>query len=193
MVSFVQAKPKKSDYRKFRLNTFEGSDDYAAMQEVLRRRYCGTLSKELPLPDLIVVDGGKGQVNTAHAILRQIGLDIPVIGLAKRLEEIFLPHVSDPFNLPKTSPALKLLQQLRDEAHRFAVTYHRKLRTGRTIQTELAAIAGIGEKTAHKLLRHFGSVDRIATLAREELEAVVGKNAAQKIFVFYHPENEGKT
>lgn len=193
MVTFVHGKPKKSDYRKFRLKTIGGSDDYAAMQEVLDRRYGGTLSRELPQPDLIVVDGGKGQVNTAYGILREIGLDIPVIGLAKRLEEIFMPHVGDPFNLPKTSPALKLLQQLRDEAHRFAVTYHRQLRKERTLQTELTSIAGIGEKTAQKLLRHFGSVERIAALSLEELEAAAGKNTAGKIFLFYHEEKDNET
>ncbi|MBM3162759.1 MAG: excinuclease ABC subunit C [Chlorobi bacterium] len=190
MVTFVHGKPKKSDYRKFRLRSFEGSDDYAAMEEVITRRYTGSLAAELPMPDLIVVDGGKGQVNSAHAVLSAAGLNMPVIGLAKRLEEVFMPHVSDPFNLPKTSPALKLLQQLRDEAHRFAVTYHRKLRTERTLQTELTSIAGIGETTAEKLLRHFGSVDRIAALSLEELDAAAGKNRAEKIFRFYHPEEE---
>ena len=128
MVCFEKGKPKKSDYRKFKLQTFEGSDDYAAMEEVIQRRYAGSLSKDLPLPDLIVVDGGKGQVNTAYHTLNALGISIPVIGLAKRIEEIFTPQHKDPFNLPKTSPALKLLQQLRDEAHRFALSYQRLLR-----------------------------------------------------------------
>ena len=188
MVCFVAGKPKKSDYRKFRLTSVAGSDDYGAMQEVLRRRYSGSLSKELPLPDLVVVDGGKGQVNAAFAVLDGAGLDIPVIGLAKRLEEIFMPHARDPFNLPKTSPALKLLQRLRDEAHRFAVTYHRKLRRERTLRTELTSIPGIGEKTAQKLLGYFGSVEHIASLSPEELETAAGKSVAEKIYLFYHPE-----
>ncbi len=188
MVCFVGGKPRKSDYRKFRLTSVEGSDDYGAMQEVLRRRYGGSLSRELPLPDLVVVDGGKGQVNAAFDVLAGAGLDIPVIGLAKRLEEIFMPHARDPFNLPKTSPALKLLQRLRDEAHRFAVTYHRKLRRERTLQTELTSIQGIGEKTARKLLSHFGSVEHIASLRPEELEAAAGKSVAEKIYRFYHPQ-----
>lgn len=188
MVCFVAGKPKKSDYRKFRLTSVAGSDDYGAMQEVLRRRYSGSLSKDLPLPDLVVVDGGKGQVNAAFAVLDGAGLDIPVIGLAKRLEEIFMPHARDPFNLPKTSPALKLLQQLRDEAHRFAVTYHRKLRRERTLRTELTSIPGIGEKTAQKLLGYFGSVEHIASLSPEELETAAGKSVAEKIYLFYHPE-----
>jgi excinuclease ABC subunit C len=187
MVCFERGKPKKSDYRKFKLNSFQGSDDYAAMEEVIRRRYGGSLSTELPLPDLIVVDGGKGQVNTAFMALNALGLSIPVIGLAKRIEEIFTPQARDSFNLPKTSPALKLLQQLRDEAHRFAITYHRKLRSKRTLQTELTTIAGIGDKTAFRLLEQFGSVDGVAQATLEELKAVTGAKAAEAIYHFYRP------
>jgi excinuclease ABC subunit C len=187
MVCFEKGKPKKSDYRKFKLHTFEGSDDYAAMKEVIQRRYGGSLSNELPLPDLIVVDGGKGQVNTAFHTLNTLGLSISIIGLAKRIEEIFLPETTDPFNLPKTSPALKLLQQLRDEAHRFAITYHRKLRTKRTLQTELTTIAGVGEKTAFRLLEHFGSVDAISHATIDELKAVTGAKAAEAVYSFYRP------
>ena len=187
MVCFEKGKPKKSEYRKFKMRTFEGSDDYAAMEEVIRRRYSGSLSTELPWPDLIVVDGGKGQVNTAFHTMNALGLSIPVIGLAKRIEEIFTPHSSDPFNLPKTSPALKLLQQLRDEAHRFAVTYHRKLRSERTLQTELTTIAGIGEKTAFKLLKQFGSAESVAKATIEELRAAAGAKAADAIYRFYRP------
>jgi excinuclease ABC subunit C len=187
MVCFEKGKPKKSDYRKFKLKTFEGSDDYAAMEEVIRRRYGGSLANELPLPDLIVVDGGKGQVNTAFNTLDTLGISVPVIGLAKRIEEIFTPQEKDPFNLPKTSPALKLLQQLRDEAHRFAVTYHRKLRTERTLQTELTTIEGIGEKTAFRLLKQFGSVDAVAQATIEELKAAAGAKTAEAIYRFYRP------
>jgi len=187
MVCFEKGKPKKSDYRKFKMRSFEGSDDYAAMDEVIRRRYSGSLSTELPLPDLIVVDGGKGQVNTAFHTLEALNLSLPVIGLAKRIEEIFTPHSSDPFNLPKTSPALKLLQQLRDEAHRFAITYHRQSRSERTLQTELTTIAGIGEKTAFKLLQQFGSTEGVAKASVEELRAVAGVKVAEAINHFYHP------
>ena len=186
MVCFEKGKAKKAHYRKFKIKSFAGSDDYAAMAEVLQRRYGGSLSTELPLPDLIVVDGGKGQVNIAFQTLNALGLSIPVIGLAKRIEEIFTPHSPDPFNLPKTSPALKLLQQLRDEAHRFAITYHRKLRSERTLQTELTTIAGIGEKTAFKLLEHFGSVEGVAQASGEALRAVTGANTADAILRFYH-------
>ncbi len=187
MVCFEKGKAKKSDYRKFKMRSFEGSDDYAAMAEVIRRRYSGSLSTELPLPDLIVVDGGKGQVNIAFHTLEALNLSLPVIGLAKRIEEIFTPHSSDPFNLPKTSPALKLLQQLRDEAHRFAITYHRQSRTERTLQTELTTIAGIGEKTAFKLLRQFGSTEGVAKASLEELQAVAGVKVAEAINHFYRP------
>ena len=190
MVTFVSGKPKKSDYRKFRLRSFEGSDDYAAMHEAITRRYGGTLSGELPLPDLVIVDGGKGQANVARKALEELGLDLPVAGLAKRLEEIWTPHERDPFNLPKTSPALKLLQQMRDEAHRFAVTYHRKLRTERTIRTELTNIAGIGEKTAELLLTRFGSVETISALSIEELLEVTGKKNADSIYRHFHDQPE---
>jgi len=187
MVCFEKGKPKKSDYRKFKMKTFEGSDDYAAMEEVIRRRYSGSLATELPLPDLIVVDGGKGQVNTAFHTLNTLALSIPVIGLAKRIEEIFTPQTRDPFNLPKTSPALKLLQQLRDEAHRFAITYHRKLRSERTLQTELTTIAGVGEKTAFRLLEQFGSVEGVAKAGMEELKAAAGTKVGEAVFRFYRP------
>jgi len=181
MVCFVNGKPKKSDYRKFRLASFEGSDDYAAMKEAVTRRYGGSLSGELPMPDLVVIDGGKGQVNTARKSLDALGLQIPVIGLAKRLEEIFLPGKKDPYNLPKTSPALKLLQRIRDEAHRFAISYHRNLRRQRTLETSLTEIPGIGEKTAMKILRRFGSVEQAAAASEEELAGVAGKKNASAI------------
>ncbi|NTV06151.1 MAG: excinuclease ABC subunit C [Chlorobiaceae bacterium] len=187
MVCFEKGKPKKSDYRKFKIKSFEGSDDYAAMEEVIRRRYGGSLSTELPLPDLIVVDGGKGQVNTAFHVLNALELSIPVIGLAKRIEEVFTPQAKDPFNLPKTSPALKLLQQLRDEAHRFAITYHRKLRSERTLQTELTTIPGIGKKTAFRLLEHFGSVEGVAQATMDELKGAAGAKTADAVYRFYRP------
>jgi excinuclease ABC subunit C len=188
MVTFVSGKPKKSEYRKFKLRSVEGSDDYAAMHEVITRRYGGTLSKELPMPDLLIVDGGKGQANMAWKALHELGIDIPVAGLAKRLEEIWTPQERDPFNLPKTSPALKLLQQMRDEAHRFAITYHRKLRTDRTIRTELTEVRGIGEKTAERLLTRFGSVEAITNSSIEELAAVAGTKAAESIYRYFHED-----
>ncbi|AAM73028.1 MAG TPA: excinuclease ABC subunit C [Chlorobaculum sp.] len=186
MVTFVSGKPKKSDYRKFRLKSFEGSDDYAAMREAVTRRYGGSLAGELPLPDLVLIDGGKGQVNVAWQVLQELGLDLPVAGLAKRLEEIYVPNEPDPYNLPKTSPALKLLQQLRDEAHRFAITYHRKLRSDRTIRTELTGIKGVGEKSAEKLLKHFGSVESVSKASIDELSAVAGRKTAESIYRYFN-------
>ncbi len=188
MVTFVSGKPKKSDYRKFRLRSFEGSDDYAAMHEAITRRYGGSLAEELPMPDLLIVDGGKGQVGVATRTLQELGLSLPVAGLAKRLEEIWLPGEHDPHNLPKTSPALKLLQQLRDEAHRFAVTYHRKVRSDRTIRTELTDISGVGDKTAERLLGTFGSVATISGLSIEEISTVTGTKTATSIYRHFHPE-----
>jgi len=188
MVCFVMGRPLKGGYRKFKINSFVGSDDYAAMEEAINRRYGGSLSKELPLPDLIVVDGGKGQVNTARKALDALGIPIPVIGLAKRLEEIFIPFTPDPFNLPKTSPALKLLQQLRDESHRFAISYHRTLRRKRTLQTELTTIEGIGEKTAFTLLERFGSAEGVAAATLEELAETAGTMKAETVFKHYHSQ-----
>ncbi len=192
MVCFVNGKPRKADYRRFRLQSFEGSDDYAAMHEVLTRRYSGSLSDNLPKPDLIVVDGGKGQVNAAAKALAGTGLSIPVIGLAKRLEEIYLPEESDPFNLPKTSPALKLLQSIRDEAHRFAVTYHRSLRTSHTVQTSLTDIPGIGEKTAMKLLKTFGSPEQVAKASMKELQQATGQRTAEAIRNHFNKRGKSK-
>lgn len=187
MVTFVSGRPRKSDYRKFRLRSFEGSDDYAAMHEALTRRYGGSLAEKLPMPDLVLVDGGKGQVSVAARALRELGLELPVAGLSKRLEEIWLPGERDPHNLPKTSPALKLLQQLRDEAHRFAVTFHRKVRSDRTIRTGLTEIPGVGQKTAELLLRHFGSPGAIRELTEEEISLVAGKKTAASIYRHFHP------
>ena len=189
MVTFVLGKPKKSDYRKFKLKSFEGSDDYAAMQEAVTRRYSGTLAEQLPMPDLVLIDGGKGQVNVAWKALQELGIDVPVAGLAKRLEEIFVPNERDPYNLPKTSPALKLLQQLRDEAHRFAITYHRKLRSDRTIRTELTGIKGVGEKSAEKLLSRFGSVETVAKASIEELSEVTGRKTAETIYRHFRQQD----
>ena len=128
MVVFVDGKPRKSDYRKFKIRTVVGPDDFASMEEVIERRYTRVMNEGAQFPDLIVVDGGKGQLSSAVEILRQIGLENqPIIGLAKRLEEVFVPGESESILLPRTSSALKLLQHIRDEAHRFAITFHRSL------------------------------------------------------------------
>ncbi len=181
MVCFVDGKPKKSEYRKFKIRTVDGIDDFTSMAEVIERRYSGSLSTELPLPDLIVIDGGKGQLSAAFEVLQKLGLNIPVIGLAKRLEEVFFPNESLPFNLPKTSSSLKLLQQARDEAHRFAITFHRELRDKRTLSTELTEINGVGKAKAEKLLKIFGSVAQVEAAPFEQLEQAVGKKTAETL------------
>ncbi len=186
MVSFLDGKPRKSEYRKYRIRTVEGIDDFLSMKEVIGRRYRRLLDEQAPLPDLIIVDGGKGQLSSAAGVLAELGLPSqPVIGLAKRLEEVFLPGESDPQNIPKTSSGLKLLQRVRDEAHRFAITYHRSLRDKRTLRTELEEIEGIGPKRAQELLDKLGSVRAVRNASTEEIAAIIGWNAAQKAREFF--------
>ena len=189
LVVFVDGKPKKSLYRKFIIKEVEGPDDFASMQEVIKRRYTRVLNNNDELPDLIMVDGGKGQLSSAVKILNDLGLkQIPIIGLAKRLEEVFFPHRSEPESIPKTSSGLKLLQQIRDEAHRFAITFHRKRRSKRTFASELNEIEGIGPSTAQKLISSIGSVNAIKNATEESLSAVVGKNKAAIIKRYFQRE-----
>ncbi len=187
MVTFVDAKPKKSEYKKFHIKTVKGADDYASMQEVVERRYRHVMREGLQGPDLIVIDGGKGQLNAVLNVLEEINYKkhSEIIGLAKRLEEVFLPGKQNPVMIPKTSPALKLLQRVRDEAHRFAITFHKKKRSGRTIQTELTKINGVGDKTASVLLKEFGSVKKIASAELSELQKVSGPKTGQLIFNYF--------
>jgi len=184
LVVFENGRPKKSEYRKYKIKTVEGPDDFRSMAEVVERRISRLLKENRPLPDLILVDGGKGQLSAASEVLLKFGLkNQPVIGLAKKLEEVFIPGYSDPQNIPKTSPALYLLQRIRDEAHRFAITFHRQRRKKRTLRSVLDDIPGIGEKRRNSLLKAFGSVEGVKKASISEIEAVagVGKNAAQKI------------
>ncbi|MEG8947571.1 excinuclease ABC subunit UvrC [Rosettibacter firmus] len=188
MVVFVDGKPKKSLYRKFIIKTVEGPNDFASMQEVFYRRYSKLLEENEPMPDLIMVDGGKGQLSSAIEVLKNLGIkDYEIIGLAKRLEEIYLPDEEDPLLISKTSSSLKLLQQIRDEAHRFAITFHRERRNKRTFTSELLEIKGIGEKVAQKLLSKF-SIDEIKNMEENRLAEVIGKAKAKIIFNHYHPE-----
>jgi excinuclease ABC subunit C len=193
MVVFVDGKSRKSEYRKFKIRTVEGPDDFASMREVVERRYVRVLEEQGTMPDLIMVDGGKGQLSSAVEVLGKLGLSgIPVIGLAKRLEEVFLPGQSEPELLAKTSGALRLLQQLRDEAHRFAITFHRSLRQKRTLQTELDLIKGIGKKRAQELLEVFGSVQGVRFASEDQLAEVVGGKTAQRIKQYFAEEGEGE-
>lgn len=188
LVVFENGKPKKSDYRKFIIKTVTGQDDFASMSEVIERHYKRVLEENKPLPDLIMVDGGKGQLNSAIKTLKKLGLtNFNIIGLAKRLEEIFLPDRKESIMIPKTSSSLKLLQHIRDEAHRFAITFHREKRTKRIISTELENIPGVGPKTIEKLLKEFGSVELIKNTSIEELTDKIGKAKAKIVYDYFHP------
>lgn len=191
MVSFLDGKSRRSEYRKFAIATVEGVDDFASMREVVSRRYTRVLEEGTPLPDLVVIDGGKGQLSSAVAVLRELGLGtLPVIGLAKRLEEVFVPGEKLPMNIPKTSPGLRLLQRIRDEAHRFAITYHRERRSKATLQTELEQIDGVGPKRAQLLLSTFGSVRGVQDASVEALAAQIGWSAAKRVHAWFHPDDD---
>lgn len=192
MVVFQDGKPRKSEYRKYRIESVSGEtgqpDDFLSMREVVFRRYRRLTEERKAFPDLIIIDGGKGQLSSAVKVLTDLGIrNIKIIGLAKKLEEIYFPGESDPYTIPKTSSGLKLLQRIRDEAHRFAVTFHQDLREKRTLTTELLEIKGIGEKTAKKLLTGFGSVEALKKKLfcnYEEVEKAAGKKNA-KILIEY--------
>jgi excinuclease ABC subunit C len=181
MVVFQDGKPEKSEYRRYRIRTVEGQDDFAMMREVITRRFRRALEEQTPLPDLVLVDGGKGQLNAALAALEDLGLEDkqPIIGLAKKFEHIFLPGESDPIILSNRDAVLHLIQRIRDEAHRFAVAYHRKLREKKTTMSVLDYIPDIGPKRKQSLIQHFGSIDRIREASIDELRSV--KGITQKI------------
>jgi excinuclease ABC subunit C len=182
MVVFEDGKPKKSLYRKYIIKDVVGPDDFSSMREVIKRRYLKIKEEGSSLPDLIMVDGGKGQLSSAVEILDELGFtDYKIIGLAKRLEEVFFPGKSDPETISKTSSGLRLLQQIRDEAHRFAITFHRNRRSKRTITTELTGIKGIGSATANMLLKEIGSIKSIKESSVEKLAEVVGRKKAEII------------
>ncbi len=177
-VWFENGRPKRGEYRKFKVKTVEGSDDFASMQEVVRRYFERRIRDEKPLPDLILIDGGKGQLGAAHAAMAEVGLtDRPLISLAKREEEIFMWGREEPLKLSRRAPALRLLQQARDEAHRFAVTYNRKRRTMRTVTSELLKVAGIGPVKRRRLLQEFGSVQGVREAGEEAIARLPGFNA----------------
>ena len=179
-VVFKKAKPSKKDYRHFHIKTVVGPDDFASMREIVTRRYTRLLEEKAPLPQLIIIDGGKGQLNAATEVLRELNLlgKITIVGLAKRLEEIFYPGDPFPLVLDKTSETLKVIQHLRDEAHRFGITFHRHMRSKGQIVSELDTIKGIGEKTKEALLKKYKSVKRIREASSAELEELIGKKKA---------------
>jgi excinuclease ABC subunit C len=186
-VVFKDGKPSKKDYRHFNIKTVEGPNDFASMEEVVYRRYKRLLDENQPLPQLIIIDGGKGQLSSALKSLDDLGLrgKIAIIGIAKRLEELFYPGDSVPLYLDKKSETLKIIQQLRNEAHRFGITHHRDKRSKSALQTSLETIPGIGEKTMITLLKHFKSVKRLSLATESEISNVVGASKAKKISEFY--------
>ncbi len=181
-VVFKNARPAKRDYRHFHIKTVEGPDDFASMREIVERRYKRMLEENTPLPDLVIIDGGKGQLSAAMEAIDGLGIRdrITVVGIAKKLEEIYFPGDSIPLYIDKKSESLKLIQQARNEAHRFAITFHRNLRSKGMVKSELTAIKGIGQKSAEKLLKHFGSVKKIKEASEGEIAKVVGKALAAK-------------
>ena len=182
-VVFRNAKPSKKEYRHFNIKTVEGPDDFASMEEVVFRRYKRLKEEEQDLPQLIVIDGGKGQLSSARKSLEKLGLEhtIAIIGIAKRLEEIYFPGDSIPIYLDKRSESLKVIQQLRNEAHRFGINHHRNRRSKNSLGTSLDGIQGIGPKTVDKLISHFGSVKRVMKATEKELSKLVGKSKAKLI------------
>ncbi len=208
MVVFEAGRPKNSEYRRFKIKTVEGPNDFASHQEMLRRRfrrhsgndYAGDVQQEAPLasdetqveqplqhewamPDLVIIDGGKGQLSAAMEVLQELHIDVPTVGLAKENEEIFTPGSPDPIVLPRSSQGLYMVQRIRDEAHRFGITYHRKLRSDRTFKSVLDEIPGIGPKRKQALMKHYGSVKAISTASIDDLAALNGmtRDAAEKV------------
>ncbi len=176
------------EYRHFNVKTVVGADDFASMREIVGRRYRRLLDEGAELPDLIVVDGGKGQLSSAYAVLCELGIEdrVPVVGLAKRIEEVFYPNDPMPYYLSRTGEPLKVICHLRDEAHRFGITFHRQKRSANFIRSELEQIEGIGPKSIETLLRHFRTVARVGAASREELTALVGAVRAERIYDFFH-------
>jgi len=190
-VVFKNGKPSKKDYRHFNIKTVEGPDDFASMEEVVHRRYKRLLEEDQPLPQLIIIDGGKGQLSSALKSLDGLGLrgKIAIIGIAKRLEELFYPDDPIPLYLDKKSETLKIIQQLRNEAHRFGIEHHRNRRSKGALKTELENIPGVGEQTIIDLMKTFKTVKRIANAKLDELEAVIGVSRASKVYNFYHKDS----
>ena len=185
---FKNARPSTKDYRNFNIKTVVGPDDFASMEEVVYRRYKRLVEERQPLPQLIVIDGGKGQLSSAVKALNDLNLrgKIAIIGIAKRLEEIFFPGDSIPIYLDKRSESLRVIQQLRNEAHRFGITHHRNKRSKAAFGTELTDIKGIGDNTSNQLLTHYKSVKRIKASTLKSLENVIGKSKGKLVFDYFN-------
>jgi excinuclease ABC subunit C len=196
MVVLEDGIPRRSEYRRFKIRTLQGQDDFAAMEETVRRRFQAYLAEQRrPVPQqgkfsyppsLVLIDGGAGQLGRAVKVLDELSLDIPAIGLAKRMEEVYLPGLPEPIRIPRDAEALYLLQQVRDEAHRFAITYHRQLRSKSMVDSILDEVPGIGPKRKRDLLKRFGSLKRIREVGAESLAEVVPKNVADDLYAALH-------
>jgi len=192
MVCFINGKPAVKEYRHYHIKTVVGPDDFASMKEVVGRRYKRLLDEGKPMPKLVVIDGGKGQLSSAIEALKELGVygQMPIIGIAKRLEEIYFPGDSYPIHIDKKSESLRLLQRIRDEAHRFAITFHRNVRSKNAFGTQLTAIPGIGQSTADNLLSHFKSVKKISEASEVEIAEVIGASRA-KTLTEWKEKNKG--
>ena len=190
-VCFVNGQPAKREYQRFHIKTVEGANDFLSMYEIVQRRYRKKLENQEVLPDLIVIDGGKGQLNFACKALKELSLygKIPIIGIAKKLEEIYAPENTLPLHLNKKSPSLKLIQRIRNEAHRFAITFHRKKRSKTFTESSLKDIKGIGEKTISRLLTKYKSLEGIRKAPRKEIERMIGKSKTEELVQFLTPKN----
>lgn len=193
MVCFLNGKPAVKEYRHYHIKTVEGPNDFASMTEVVGRRYKRLLEEDKPLPKLIVIDGGKGQLSSAVEALKALNIygKVPIIGIAKRLEEIYFPGDQYPIHIDKKSESLRLLQRVRDEAHRFAITFHRNVRSKKAFGTQLEEVESIGKQTAEKLLKHFKSIKKIKEASEEELTAVIGAAKTKKIINWLSNKNGG--
>jgi excinuclease ABC subunit C len=188
-VVFKNAKPSPKDYRHYHIKTIQGANDFASMEEVVYRRYKRLLDEKKSLPQLIVIDGGKGQLNAAVNSLKKLKLEknISIIGIAKRLEEIFFSEDPVPLYLDKNSETLKIIQYLRNEAHRFAIKFHRNKRSGNFIKSELENIPGIGPKTIEQLLTKFKTIKKLRTLTKDEISSEIGNAKAKLLYKYLHP------
>lgn len=195
MVFFRNGLPDKNEYRRFNIKTVTGINDFASMKEVVTRRYKRLLKENLPLPQLIIIDGGKGQLNAAVEGLNEIGMigKTTVVGLAKNEEEIFFPGDTESIKLPWDSESLKLIRRIRDEVHRFGITFHRNQRSRGTFVNELEMIKGIGKNTADSLLKRFKSVKKIKELSQNDLEEAIGKSRAQIVYQYFHPDKKSES
>ena len=191
-VVFRDGKPSRKEYRHFNVKTVVGPDDFASMREIVYRRYSRLLEENAELPDLIIVDGGKGQLSSAYEVLCALGIEhqVPIVGLAKRIEEVFYPNDPMPYYLSRTGEPLKVVCHIRDEAHRFGITFHRQKRSQAFINSELEQIPGIGTKSLNSLLRHFKSVSKVREATLAELTEVVGESRAKKIIEYFNPKQE---